>query len=511
MKRIKIISFSIIFFILSPTFAVTAQEGSDLGAETAILLTGDIPIILTDQDNIIELQFVDRMGVNWTILQNFTYFLPKGGPIQKIMSFFWTRFWWPVIRHRNWAPFLGYSKIIFDAEIVDNPNGWSTSVSPKTIGQSTNGTKALLSVNVQVTDLASDNTAIVRVSATRYNKDNSLYGTSHYDIPVRSDRLDYVDIKPLDPVKEVPPDSFVYYQIEVTNKGYFTDTFLITTQSDSSMKAQVNEQSLVLNPGETRIITLLVMTDDVFFDPGTTRTINVTAQSLKFPEKTFYAHVQVTTRGLYVSPLLIFYIALIIIILIIIYFIFFYRKQKKEQELFGRPEKPWNIPIEKRHLEELKQKDKEAYEKERLMMEDEYKSALLWYEDHRQSIRQKKQKDKPKQLNSKLNGFFKKPENNQKKTEGKKPVTKQKDKTENGFTKFFSKSEKKQKQLKKEKKPVKKIEKPIKKEEKPKETPEIIKDQYKAIKIRSAESERKKQIALEKIKSAQEKQKKKMK
>ena len=39
MNRIKIISLSIIFLILFPTFAVTAQEESDLGAETAILLT----------------------------------------------------------------------------------------------------------------------------------------------------------------------------------------------------------------------------------------------------------------------------------------------------------------------------------------------------------------------------------------------------------------------------------------------------------------------------------------
>jgi len=492
MNRIKIISLLIIFFILAPTFAVTAQDDSDLGAETAILLTGDIPIILTDQDNILELQFVDRMGVNWTQLQNFTYFLDGSRGLGKIMSFFWTRFWWPVIRHRNWAPFLGYSKIIFDVEIVDNPNGWSASVSPKTIGQSTNGTKALLSVNVQVTDLASENTAIVRVSATRYNKDNSFYGTSYYEIPVRSDRLDYVDIKPLDPVKEVPPDSFVYYQIEITNKGYFTDTFLITTKSDSSIKAQVNEQSLVLNPGETRIITLQVMTDDIFFDPGTTRTINITSQSLKFPEKIFYAQVQVITKGFYLSPLLLFYTAIIIIILILIYFIFFYRKQKKEQELFGRPEKPWNIPIEKRHLEELKQKDKEAYEKERSMMEDEYKSAMLWYKDYQESM--------------------KKEQNQKSKEEKKKSIKKQKDKTEKGFTKFFSKSEKKEKSKEKEKQPKKekKVEKPIK-EEKVKETPKIVKEQYKTIQEKSEEMQQRKEKALLKIKHAQEKQKRKIK
>jgi len=58
-----------------------------------------------------------------------------------------------------------------------------------------------------------------------------------------------------------------------------------------------------------------------------------------------------------------------------------------------KPEKPWNIPEEQQHLQELKRTDKKAYEQERILMEDEFKSALLWYEWYRKSLR-KKQKEK---------------------------------------------------------------------------------------------------------------------
>ncbi len=228
------------------------------------------------------------------------------------------------------------------------------------------------------------------------------------------------------------------------------------------------------------------MTNERFYDPGTPHIIDIYAYSTGDPTTTLIGSVVLITEGFYISPLIGLILIPIIIILIIIYFIFFYLKQKREKELYGKPEKPWTIPVEKKHLEELKQKDKEAYEKERLMMEDEYKSAMLWYNGYRQSIRQEKQKGKLKQLNSKVTGFFKKPE------------------------KKKEKSKEKEKQPKKEKKPVEKVEKPIK-EEKVKETPEIVKEQYKTIQEKSEEMQRRKEKALLKIKHAQEKQKRKIK
>jgi uncharacterized membrane protein len=242
----------------------------------------------------------------------------------------------------------------------------------------------------------------------------------------------YLDVKPIDTVKEVPPDSIVNFEIEVTNLGYFIDTFVATVESDDDVTGLLSDQSFVLNPRETRTVTLYVYTQDTFFDPGTTHTLNISAYSLKYPDNKYFAQVQVTTRGFYFSPLLIFSMALVIIILIMIYVVFFYVKEKRDRELFGKPDKPWTIPKEKKYLEKLKEKDKEEYDKVLHMMKDEYQSALLWFEDYRNSMNSgEKGKKQKESLGNKFTNFFKgfreKSEEDKSTTKGEKITEKTKD------------------------------------------------------------------------------------
>jgi hypothetical protein len=61
--------------------------------------------------------------------------------------------------------------------------------------------------------------------------------------------------------------------------------------------------------------------------------------------------------------------------------------------VFGKPQKPWTLPEEKPHLQALKEEDKQAYEQERKMMNDEYKSALLWYQHERQTMKYSSEKE----------------------------------------------------------------------------------------------------------------------
>jgi len=88
-----------------------------------------------------------------------------------------------------------------------------------------------------------------------------------------------------------------------------------------------------------------------------------------------------------------------------------------------KPEKPWKLPDEQQHLAELKRTDKNAYEQERLMMENEYKSALLWYKNQKQKRSKSGSKEEPKKavssLQNSLKAMLKKAE---------KPVQKQKQK-----------------------------------------------------------------------------------
>lgn len=366
---------------------VSLQESAG-DAELSVLPIGAMPMIPPNKETIIPLKYTDNFGMNWTTLQ---YFKGSTG-LGVIRSFITTRIIWPII-HPTWKPFLGYTRVEFGAEIVGNPNGWIASVNPTTIPQSTDGTKADLSLKVYVNDLNAANTVTVRISATRFLKDNSEYGISYFDIPVRSEKLNYIDIKPDIGTKEVRPDSMTTFQIDITNLGYFIDNFAAKVSSDKTVKGVLSEQSFVLQPGETRRVTLQILTADNIFDPGTTHTITINAYSLKNPEKQFTGQVQVITKGFYFSALTISAIGVTLCIILIFFLIIYYFIIRKYIHI-GKPDKPWNIPEERAYLEELKKTDKAEYERVLKMMDEEYQSAMLWYEDYCQAMKQE-QKSKP--------------------------------------------------------------------------------------------------------------------
>jgi len=509
MKNLKKLLIFITISLTFPLLTVTsfAQEAEEAGAEVSILLVGEIPAMVVNQENTLKLQFYDNFGVNWSDLKNIL------GENFHILNFIYTRIWLPISRPA-WKPFLGYSSVRFQADVVGNPQGWVVSVYPNTIGKSTDGTTRDLTLKAYVTDLAVDNTVTARISATRFLKDGSEYGTSYFDIPLRSQKLNWISIVPDDTIKRVSPDSMVTFDIDITNLGYFVDTFSLKTSSNSAVKALLSEQSYVLKPSETRRLTLWVYTPETFFDPGTPHTINITAYSLKFPEREFIGGVQVYTHGFYFSALSIFYIGLILLVLILILLLYYMIVGRKFRELYCKPQKPWTIPEEKRHLDELKNKDKEKYEQELSMMESEYKSAMLWYKNYinnmgRRDINNLK-------IIEHIKGFFKR---NSKVNKSKidKSVVKEKKKSNNKLTKILPMSKLKTKENRKndhqltkiiQSSEKKKSKKQVKKKrvKKPNKL-DIIKPRKETKKV-DKQSEKEKLIA--QIKKDQEKQKSKI-
>lgn len=70
------------------------------------------------------------------------------------------------------------------------------------------------------------------------------------------------------------------------------------------------------------------------------------------------------------------------------------RKQVIEEEILGKPQKPWTIPVEQVYLKHLKQKDERAwYVVRHHLMEDEYRSALLWYNGYKEATKGTRKKE----------------------------------------------------------------------------------------------------------------------
>lgn len=376
----------------------------------------------------------DWTAINLTIRDNFglqwNRFLPGGD-----LSFYpqwWMQTWWVYV-YKVPKGMLGYTSIKF---VPEYPDGWAIKIEPSTIGKTCNQMTHHVIVYAQVNELASDYNPLIKIKCIRYLTDGVEYASSYIYLPLKAVSLNFAYVRALETTKKAPPRSIVSFPIEVTNKGEYRNTFQFNVAGQLGTYGLVAQQSLTLNSGETRTIQLQVITPEVFYDVGTPRKVDISIYPLGNPTEKISLSVIVMTEGFYISPLITLPIGAIIILVLIIYFIFFYLRNKRERELYGKPNKPWTIPEERTHLAELKREDKDAYKHERLMMEDEYKSALLWYDDYRKTLTKPEEKKPIKSLST----LFKKAETPQ--TIAEKPEKKQNKKPVKSLLAIFEKSEK---------------------------------------------------------------------
>jgi hypothetical protein len=376
------------FLTISIIEPITAQEEETTNAEIVVNINQEnIPPI---QKNWTAIKFnvADFFGIPWEAIKDDPWF---GNPILQ-------RFVWPILFGiPDIKRYLGYTSISFDVEC---PTGWSGKVIPATIERTTSTFRHTITLYLQVTDLASEYNPTIKIKCTRWDVLGDEYGITYVTLPVKAAALSFAFINALEPTKRAAPRSIVYFPIQITNKGEYRGNYEFRIEAEKGILGLVSQQSLLLEPGETKTVELGVMTPEAFYDFGTPRNIKIIVSPLGSPLNKFETNVIVITEGFYVSPLISIVLVSIIILILIIYFLFFILREKWEQGQFGKPEKPWKIPEEKAYLRDLKQDDKQAYEQERRMMKDEYNSAMLWYRHYRDMMRRKEDrpilKTKPK-------------------------------------------------------------------------------------------------------------------
>ncbi len=252
----------------------------------------------------------------------------------------------------------------------------------------------------------------------------------YVDILIKTNRFHLADITPPQSL-EMKPNELQSIPIDIKNLGSHTDTFNFRVSADTDYGMIVSPPpAITLKPNEIGHTSLSIATPRNFRDPGTVRSIDIEAYSIYEPEKVFKQTVTITTKGVYVSETNgIYSVAFLILIALGVAFVLF-RRRKKLDKICKKPDKPWDIPEEKQHLEELKKKDKKGYNETLKMMKEEYESALLGYKETLKVIIQKEKQKKQKQAAKKekklfiFTNIFKKIENRQKtkKTEENKPI-----------------------------------------------------------------------------------------
>ncbi len=287
------------------------------------------------------------------------------------------------------------------------------------------------------------------------------------------------------------PDQIASIPIFMQNLGNYKDTFSFRVVSEHDEIRISDPYSITLEPGEKQSTYLGIEFAPNVLDYGTIHNIKIEAFSTADNSTIATETITIESKGVYFSEISIFSTMFLLVLFVIIILFLIFRYKKIKDDICVKPDKPWELPEEKKYLESLKEKDEKKYNEVRKMMDDEYKSSILWYENYVYTISHPKHV-KTIKIKKNIIKFFKKKDKTKKIDTKKK--NDEKTKTEKNKIKFFKKKDK-----------TKKIDAKKKNDEKTKTEKNIT-----HINKKNSISENKKQKVLRRIKKNQEKQKHKV-
>jgi hypothetical protein len=325
------------------------------------------------------------------------------------------------------------------------------------------------------------------MASKEYTKDPNLYLAFYYslrfgrDVSGTTSQPKYENMRTIDILVKVKPYHNVTIEspelinlnpnqvaaipIRIRNLGNYKDTIGFNIVSENHEITLVNPVDVTLKPDDIKNTILGVGVPPNLFEFGKLHKITIEAYSYQQPNVTIAKQVVILkTEGFYISEygiLLIFFLTLIILI----FTLYLFSKNRGKYNLYYyKPEKPWKITEEKEFLARIEKEDKQKYKETLKMMNEEYKSALLWYNSYRKSLINKSRLEIIKERKEKQKKEKKKEE---------KPI----------------RTEKVQKKYKKKEQIFKKETKPIKK---PSEKKFKEKSKIERVKIQSTRNQKKK-------------------
>ncbi len=190
-------------------------------------------------------------------------------------------------------------------------------------------------------------------------------------------------------LQDLRPNEITSLPIIVTNRGNYNDTigFRAVTAGGFSIQTTGNN-TITLAPGEQGNALIGVAVPPNLLDTGTLHSITIQAYSAEQPSIPIGEQIlPLETQGIFISMVTGASIIGILAVIVLFILLLFLLRRRIAGRSLQAPQKPWTIPEEQEHLAALKRTNKDAYDKERAMMNDEYRSAMLWYDDYKKTIR----------------------------------------------------------------------------------------------------------------------------
>lgn len=194
---------------------------------------------------------------------------------------------------------------------------------------------------------------------------------------------------------DIRPGQIVDIPVRITNGALFPRGFDVQVVENTCHLSAVASTNNLVGGKETKTYTVSVRgptSSPWYFSSVCSLGIQVAPNDS--PLATRVVTAPLTINGGYVNPQWVIWLVEILIVLLIIILFLVRRKARIEEEILGKPQKPWTIPVEALYLRALRQKDERAwYVVRHHLMEEEYRSSLLWYKAYKKATKGSRQKE----------------------------------------------------------------------------------------------------------------------
>jgi hypothetical protein len=188
---------------------------------------------------------------------------------------------------------------------------------------------------------------------------------------------------------QIGPRELTTATVQISNLASLPQTVYFSV-TDNPCKLRVGAPAALTMPTKgTYLRTFSIQgPEEKFWYNSESCSVRLEAYAAESPDIVRATSISVDINGFYVAPEWVFWLVAIALIVLLV-FLFIARRIRREQErIFGKPQKPWTIPVERVYLEHLRRKDERAwYVVRHHLMEEEYRSALLWYREDRKAMR----------------------------------------------------------------------------------------------------------------------------
>jgi hypothetical protein len=309
----------------------TAQQEIVLGEaeiNAYIEQSGELPSIKVNQWSTINITILDTFGMNWSRFQDRFFNWSKP------LNVWFNTLTWNILfgkkLDRPLESFLGFTTLRFTYDVLSKEsNGWKVKITPNTIGNTTTGKKHFINLEVMVDKAPVDYSAIIRINCTRLDTYGVDYGYSLIDIPLKAEPTNFISMNVNKAVGYSRLHDIKKFTIDLTNKGYYKDTFFVNLTYPEELFCNVDNQILTLDSGESKTLIFNVLTPDKIIDLGTPYLIKVYVHSIGNDESKLIGSYTIITNGIYFNPLISSALVVIFSIVITSYLIHITLNRKK--------------------------------------------------------------------------------------------------------------------------------------------------------------------------------------